>query len=88
MGFPEDYSQYKPRGHYTINSDLARYFKAMMWYGRRSFTTKSDTLTLQALLLTHLLNRPENRDLWKNCTSPRSSLLVNRTTWAFTTTPA
>jgi hypothetical protein len=70
MGFPEDYSQYKPRGHYTINSDLTRYFKAMMWYGRRSFTTKSDTLTLQALLLTRLLNRQENRDLWEKLYKP------------------
>ena len=30
----EDYSQYVPRGHYTRNDDLARYFTAMMWYGR------------------------------------------------------
>jgi len=70
MGFQEDYSQYKPRGHYTINRDLTRYFKAMMWYGRRSFTAKSDTLTLQALLLTHLMNSPENRDLWEKLYRP------------------
>jgi hypothetical protein len=30
----EDYSQYVPRGHYTRNDDLARYFKALSWYGR------------------------------------------------------
>lgn len=70
MGFQEDYSQYKPRGHYTINRDLTRYFKAMMWYGRRSFTTKSDTLTLQALLLTQLMNMPENRSLWERLYRP------------------
>jgi hypothetical protein len=70
MGSPEDYSQYKPRGHYTINRDLTRYFRAMMWYGRRSFTTKSDTLTLQALFLTQLLNRPENRSLWERLYKP------------------
>jgi hypothetical protein len=70
MGFQEDYSQYRPRGHYTINRDLTRYFRAMMWYGRRSFTTKSDTLTLQALLLTQLLNRPENRTLWEKLYRP------------------
>ncbi len=70
MGFQEDYSQYKPRGHYTINSDLTRYFKAMMWYGRRSFTTKSDTLTLQAVLLTHFLSTPENRELWEKLYKP------------------
>ncbi len=70
MGFQEDYSQYKPRGHYTVNKNLTRYFKAMMWYGRRSFSTKSDTLTLQALLLTHLLSKPENRSLWERLYKP------------------
>lgn len=34
----EDYSQYTPRGHYTRNEVLSRYFQAMMWHGRRSFT--------------------------------------------------
>jgi hypothetical protein len=70
MGFQEDYSQYKPRGHYTINRDLTRYFRAMMWYGRRSFTTKSDTLTLQALLLTQLLNKPEILSVWERIYKP------------------
>jgi hypothetical protein len=70
MGFQEDYSQYKPRGHYTLNRDLTRYFKAMMWYGRRSFTTNSDTLTLQALLLTQLLNRPEILSVWERIYKP------------------
>ena len=70
MGFQEDYTQYKPRGHYTINSNLTRYFKAMMWYGRRSFTTKSDTLTLQALLLTQLLRKPENLSVWERIYKP------------------
>jgi len=33
----EDFSQYVPRGHYTRNEKFKRYFKAMMWYGRRMF---------------------------------------------------
>jgi hypothetical protein len=33
----EDYSQYKPRGHYTKNGVLAAYFRAMMWFGRIHF---------------------------------------------------
>lgn len=33
----EDFSQYVPRGHYTRNETFERYFKAMMWYGRRMF---------------------------------------------------
>ena len=36
----EDYSQYVPRGHYTQSEKLKRYFKAMMWYGRRAFLLK------------------------------------------------
>ncbi|MHA1909626.1 MAG: DUF3160 domain-containing protein, partial [Candidatus Thorarchaeota archaeon] len=33
----EDFSQYKPRGHYTRTSELERFFKAMMWLGRINF---------------------------------------------------
>lgn len=29
-----DWSQFKPRGHYTASDKLARYFRAMMWLGR------------------------------------------------------
>ncbi|MFO0746014.1 MAG: DUF3160 domain-containing protein, partial [Myxococcota bacterium] len=29
-----DWSQFKPRGHYTKNERLQRYFRAMMWLGR------------------------------------------------------
>lgn len=29
-----DFSQFKPRGHYTDSVDLTRYFQAMMWLGR------------------------------------------------------
>ncbi len=33
----EDFSQYKPRGHYTKNGVLKAYFRAEMWYGRIHF---------------------------------------------------
>ncbi len=39
---PEDYTQYKPRGHYTRSEKLKRYFRAMMWYGRMTFLMKGD----------------------------------------------
>lgn len=32
-GFDMDYSQFRPRGHYTSDENLAKYFRAMMWYG-------------------------------------------------------
>jgi hypothetical protein len=31
---PIDYSQFKPRGHYTASPALGRYFQSMMWLGR------------------------------------------------------
>ncbi len=32
-----DFSQYKPRGHYTESEELEQYFRTMMWLGRGSF---------------------------------------------------
>jgi hypothetical protein len=32
-----DFSQFKPRGHYTDSLELVRYFRAMMWLGRVDF---------------------------------------------------
>lgn len=29
-----DYSQFRPRGHYTESEELQRYFRALMWLGR------------------------------------------------------
>ncbi len=37
---PEDYSQYRPRGHYTRSETLKRYFRGMMWFGRMTFLLK------------------------------------------------
>ncbi len=33
LGYPIDFSQFIPRGHYTRSETLKRYFVAMMWYG-------------------------------------------------------
>lgn len=41
----EDFSQFKPRGHYVDSEMLERYFKTMMWLGRvdlRLIETQSD----------------------------------------------
>ncbi|MEN6314675.1 MAG: DUF3160 domain-containing protein, partial [Clostridiaceae bacterium] len=37
FGYDLDYSQYKPRGHYTRSEAFERYFKTMMWYGKAPF---------------------------------------------------
>ena len=41
----EDFSQFKPRGHYADSAELQSYFKSMMWLGRTDFRmleTQSD----------------------------------------------
>lgn len=37
FGYEEDYGQYVPRGHYTANRRLEKYFLAAMWFGRMTF---------------------------------------------------
>ncbi|MDD5032225.1 MAG: DUF3160 domain-containing protein [Patescibacteria group bacterium] len=51
-----DYSQFKPRSHYTKNDILKSYFIAMMWYGRMGFTLTSPDLTRDALIMTGQIN--------------------------------
>ena len=75
--YKEDYSQYRPRGHYTKSEKLKRYFKAMMWYGRMAFLLRkgfvseadSKIATLQAVLISTELpsstyNNEKASDLW------------------------
>jgi hypothetical protein len=59
LGYPEDYSQYVPRGHYSTNEARQRYFKAMMWYGRVTFRLKEPDETLSALLIAQALANTE-----------------------------
>jgi hypothetical protein len=51
----EDFSQYVPRGHYTIDPRLAHYFRAMMYLGRMGLNLTSRIETMQALILCRLL---------------------------------
>lgn len=43
FGYPEDYSQYRPRGHYSRSRELETYFRTMMWFGRMAFRFKAET---------------------------------------------
>jgi hypothetical protein len=54
----EDFSQYVPRGHYTLDSKFAHYFRCMMYLGRmnmRDTGIASHAATMQACVLTRLL---------------------------------
>lgn len=78
--FELDYSQYKPRGHYTRNDELKNYFKAMMWYGQVPFPVfrndkeRNEEQTLQAMLITYTLLSDNTNDLerWQNIYEPTS----------------
>lgn len=77
-----DYSQYIPRGHYTRNEDLERYFRAMMWYGQVPFNVYADEKTREpdikqvtrALLMTYTLFLEKDgipdATLWENIYDP------------------
>lgn len=70
--YSEDYSQYKPRGHYTDSDSLEHYFQAMMWHGRQTFVLydangiKRARLTGAALALVYLMETSQvDTELWK-----------------------
>lgn len=50
-----DYTQFTPRSHYTKNSALRAYFRAMMYLGRNSYLFGKDVGIKDANLLTALL---------------------------------
>jgi hypothetical protein len=68
LPFGEDYTQYIPRGHYTLTDDLKAYFTSMMWYGRMTFRLKTDDAevgraeTRSALLLVQALRTAQVGD--------------------------
>jgi hypothetical protein len=86
FGYLEDYSQYKPRGHYTRSEKLQRYFKAMMWYGHPGFfinprepdvtQAQADSLLRRAILISSSLVGPA-REAWNAIYEP-TSFLVGR----------
>ncbi len=77
----EDYTQYIPRGHYTRDENLSRYFKTMMWYGRMTYRLMDDFETRRALLLVQALrNAPPSENipaeqLWENIYSPTAFIV-------------
>lgn len=86
LGYLEDYSQYKPRGHYTRSEELKRYFKAMMWYGHTAFwinpkapdvdESLARRLTRQAALITLALTGDAEQS-WKAVYEPTAFMVGN-----------
>jgi hypothetical protein len=78
MGYDEDFTQYKPRGHYTRNESFRRYFRAMMYIGRMTYrlpfardTVLGIRLTRRAVLLAEAMegavadSGPSPKELWR-----------------------
>ncbi len=76
MNYIEDYSQYIPRGHYTLGPELEMYFRGMMWYGRMNYRLKDPMEVQRALLITKALREtttPSGNSaltLWQNIYDP------------------
>ena len=64
--YMDDYTQYKPRGHYDGDPDLEKYFKVLMWYGRVNFSSVEKDLTKIALLMSYALNEIKENESYNN----------------------
>jgi len=65
----EDFTQYKVRGHYEINETLQRYFRAMMWFGRRNFLLSEKKQTLAAILIPGLVDKAQEMQAFESLDS-------------------
>ena len=78
----EDFSQYVPRGHYTLDARFEHYFRSMMYLGRMNLRDTSRIETMQACILTRLLatsgiGQAKAADLWAKIYNP-TTFIVGR----------
>lgn len=71
----QDYTQFTPRSHYTKNSVLRSYFRAMMWYGRNYFAVNSKDLTRDAANLTLIFKKSGQLKNWESIYNPTAFLV-------------
>lgn len=70
------YNIYRPRGHYTRNETLKRYFCAMMWLQNAPFGTDKDDQLEQALLLAQTIGgNAQLTKQYKDITEPITYLM-------------
>ncbi len=61
-----DFSQFKPRGHYTESDELKRYFRAMIWLGRTPMNlTLFDRDLVASVVLLKALQRADMMEDWE-----------------------
>ena len=81
FGTREDFTQYKPRGHYTKNGILKAYFKASMWFGRIHFAIAEDDpeaekMTPIAMFIVDTVRKnPELYEKWIEVFEPITALI-------------
>ncbi len=71
-----DYTLFRPRGHYTRNADLERYFRAMSQLGNNAFLVNKEGPMQLALLATNvLLSDPAVMRQWQHIYEPTAFLV-------------
>jgi hypothetical protein len=73
--FSQDYTQFTPRSHYTKNSVLRSYFRAMMWYGRNNFALTSPELTRDAVNISLMMKATGELKNWEDIYVPTAFLV-------------
>ncbi len=70
-----DYSLFAPRGHYTRNTELERYFRAMSQLGNNAFLLEQSSLRLAVLASRVLVLDPTVVDQWRTIYEPTAFLV-------------
>ena len=71
-----NYSLFHPRGHYTRNEALGRYFRTMMWLQTVPFQTDKEEDMKKALMLAQLIgHNTKLTKLYKQLTEPMTYLM-------------
>ena len=70
-----DYSLFAPRGHYTRNAELERYFRAMSQLGNNAFLLEPSALQLAVLATRVLLADPAVVEQWRTIYEPTAFLV-------------
>ena len=70
-----DYSLFRPRGHYTRNADLERYFRAMSQLGNNAFLLEPESLLMGVLASRIVADDPSVWQQWRAVYEPTAFLV-------------
>jgi hypothetical protein len=76
--YMEDFSQYRPRGHYAGDETLEKYFRGMMWLSLITYLAKHEPATPTALLVMRALrNAGDALQKWQDTNDVINFLIGN-----------